>query len=50
MTGPRWDEVLDLEWEAEWTCIAADWAAQLVLIDLDGERTEEVNDGGQADL
>lgn len=35
----RWDERLDLEWEAELALIDADWMVQSALIDLDGERT-----------
>lgn len=35
----RWDELLDLEWEAEWACMEADWTVQAAAIDLDGERT-----------
>lgn len=35
----RWDERLDLEWEAELALIDADWMVQSALIDADGERT-----------
>jgi hypothetical protein len=46
VTQPRWDELLDLDWEAELVLIDADWAAESARIDADGPRgREEVNDG-----
>lgn len=48
MVTPRWDELLDLEWEAELVLMDADWMTESARIDADGERTRtarEVDDG-----
>ena len=39
-----WDEVLDLEWAAEWELHAASWRRDLTWIEPASE-DEEVNDG-----
>jgi len=44
---PRWDELLDFDWEVERLLLDADWAREERQIDEDGERTPEGGEHGE---
>jgi hypothetical protein len=51
--GPRWDELLDLDWEVEQILIDADWARELRWIERTpgegGEHGRQADAAGEAE-